>query len=603
MSPDLMQWRLEGLEIVNPNHLANAGTIGDRPTATGGGVNMLSNLTLSNSMLRTGIMPGYGNATSGIMDMYFREGNTNDYQHTVQIGLLGIQGGTEGPFKKGGKSSYMINGRYSTVGLLSSLGVDFGDEQIRFGEVAFNTNFVLGQNGAKLKVYGVVGSNSNKFEVKEPEEWEEDKDRHDISYASGTDIIGVNFTQPISSRSLLTLRAVYSRNAYERTDNIRDPDTGLDTVYRYDDGKLRKWSTDIRFSTVVGDRVQLGAGINTVLDDYDILEEPSSGLTFVNTSYSEQFRPYVYLRSDLSSAINLNAGLAVSRYTIQSSVWMFEPELELGWQLNEAHKITLGYRLSSQSMAGIYREKVGSTEPVLPDIEPIRSHHAYITHQAVLGPGILETSVRYINLFNVPVDSRRGDYSALNLNPFTEDRMLVNGGEGNNLSVLVGYRKNFVNSWFASGNAGFIMSEYKGADGITRSTTYDIGATIFLSAGKEWAKERDFGLRTWGVNASIIYHGGLREGVIDPVASEATGQTVYADGTQSDVQLDDYFRMDLRAYWRKDKAKTSSTISLDVQNLIGVENAWFSTYDFLFGEVRSDTQLGLIPVLSWRLDF
>lgn len=41
-SPNGMQWQLEGLEIVNPNHTPNAGTFSDRITQNGGGVNILS---------------------------------------------------------------------------------------------------------------------------------------------------------------------------------------------------------------------------------------------------------------------------------------------------------------------------------------------------------------------------------------------------------------------------------------------------------------------------------------------------------------------------------------------------------------------------------
>ena len=97
--------------------------------------------------------------------------------------------------------------------------------------------------------------------------------------------------------------------------------------------------------------------------------------------------------------------------------------------------------------------------------------------------------------------------------------------------------------------------------------------------------------------------GGLRQGMIDPLASEDASRTEYIPGTAGATQLGDYIRFDLRLYWKKDKAKRSSTISLDVQNLIGIENDWFSNYDLLFGEVRSNTQLGFILVLSWRLDF
>lgn len=75
-SPASVGWRLEGVDIVNPNHLPNAGTFSDRPAAASGGILMFSAQLLDNSSLLTGAMPaGYGDALAGIMDMNLRRGN------------------------------------------------------------------------------------------------------------------------------------------------------------------------------------------------------------------------------------------------------------------------------------------------------------------------------------------------------------------------------------------------------------------------------------------------------------------------------------------------------------------------------------------------
>ncbi|MCB0583823.1 MAG: TonB-dependent receptor, partial [Phaeodactylibacter sp.] len=72
-SPNSLIWRLEGLDIVNPNHTSNAGTFSDRPTRNGGGVNILSAQMLGTSHFYTGAFPAsYGNALSGVLDMRLR---------------------------------------------------------------------------------------------------------------------------------------------------------------------------------------------------------------------------------------------------------------------------------------------------------------------------------------------------------------------------------------------------------------------------------------------------------------------------------------------------------------------------------------------------
>ncbi|MCC7244934.1 MAG: carboxypeptidase-like regulatory domain-containing protein, partial [Saprospiraceae bacterium] len=88
-SPSSVRWRLEGTEIVNPNHLPNAGTFSDGPAAASGGVLMFSAQMLDNSSLLTGSLPaGYGDAIGGIFDMNLRTGNATRHQFTAQAGLV-----------------------------------------------------------------------------------------------------------------------------------------------------------------------------------------------------------------------------------------------------------------------------------------------------------------------------------------------------------------------------------------------------------------------------------------------------------------------------------------------------------------------------------
>ena len=101
-SPKGVLWRLEGIEIPNPNHFSALGS-------SGGSISMLNANVLGNSDFYTGaFVPEIGNALSGAFDLNFRNGNTERYEHTVQVGVLGVELATEGPFKKGGKASYLV---------------------------------------------------------------------------------------------------------------------------------------------------------------------------------------------------------------------------------------------------------------------------------------------------------------------------------------------------------------------------------------------------------------------------------------------------------------------------------------------------------------
>jgi hypothetical protein len=114
-SPKGVQWRLEGVEIPNPNHFSHQGS-------TGGPINALSSNMLGTSDFYTGAFaPEYGNVLSGIFDMKMRTGNNEKHEFTLGMGALGIDVAAEGPFKKGNRSSYNINYRYSTLSLIDQL--------------------------------------------------------------------------------------------------------------------------------------------------------------------------------------------------------------------------------------------------------------------------------------------------------------------------------------------------------------------------------------------------------------------------------------------------------------------------------------------------
>ncbi|MDZ7635053.1 MAG: TonB-dependent receptor plug domain-containing protein [Bacteroidales bacterium] len=102
-SPLGVLWRLEGIEIPNPNHFGALGT-------TGGPVSMVNNNLLSNSDFLTGAFPAeFGNATAGAFDLNMRSGNINRTEFTGQIGFNGFEAGVEGPaftLKNGQKATY-----------------------------------------------------------------------------------------------------------------------------------------------------------------------------------------------------------------------------------------------------------------------------------------------------------------------------------------------------------------------------------------------------------------------------------------------------------------------------------------------------------------
>src|SRR5690606_19251846 len=158
-SPNGLLWRMEGIDIPNPNHFVNPGT-------SGGGISILSSQLLANSDFLTSAFPAeYGNALGGVFDLSLRKGNNEKREFTLQAGFLGTDVAAEGPIAKNYKGSYLINYRYSTLSILSKLGIPLGDFVTDFQDLSFNFYLPTGKKGS-FSIFGFGGLSNQNGEAK-----------------------------------------------------------------------------------------------------------------------------------------------------------------------------------------------------------------------------------------------------------------------------------------------------------------------------------------------------------------------------------------------------------------------------------------------------
>lgn len=105
----------------------------------------------------------------------------------------------EGPLTGRGKSAYLINYRYSTVGLLGQMGINFGDETITFQDLSVNLAAPRTRAG-DFRLFAMWGNSSNYFEHKaDSASIELNKDIFNIDYTSRTLITGASWYKKLSS--------------------------------------------------------------------------------------------------------------------------------------------------------------------------------------------------------------------------------------------------------------------------------------------------------------------------------------------------------------------------------------------------------------------
>lgn len=342
-APHLLQWRLEDVEIPNPNHFADIATLG------GGILSSLSAQVLGNSDFFTGAFPAeYGNAVSGVFDMKLRNGNNQRNENTFQVGIMGIDFASEGPLSKKHKASYIFNYRYSTTGLLN---VDLGGK-MDYQDLNFKLNFPTRHAGT-FAVWGTALLDKYKSSLeKNPDKWDYLEDagqgRSTQYMAAG----GVTHRYFFNENTLLktTLAGTYSdQEAIQTTyDREFNPSPNIDQNSRSTNliltSSLNR-KVNNRFTNKTGlTFTQMFYNMNLELAPFidQPLETISKGDG--NTSLISAYNSSAW---GINDKLSLNFGLHGQLLTLNNR-WTLEPRASLKWQTNTRTSFALAYGMYSR---------------------------------------------------------------------------------------------------------------------------------------------------------------------------------------------------------------------------------------------------------------
>jgi hypothetical protein len=280
-----------------------------------------------------------------------------------------------------------------------------------------------------------------------------------------------------------------------------------------------------------------------------------------------------------------------------------EPRAALRYALDAQNALNFSYGLHSQlQMPQTYLYNPFASRLVNGSLGFTRAHHWVLGYEHFWKKQhSLKIEAYYQSLFDVPVATNNAPlFSALNLIEGATQFALMNNGTGRNYGLEVTYQRFLQNDFYALVTASVYNSLYKGLDGIERSTRFNGGHTFSLTGGKEFRRRPN---RVFGFNTRILWLGGFRDSPIDVDASRNAGRTVYKEKELFSIKLNDYFRPDVRVYWKKNKQNFTRTWSIDIQNLTSTQNEAYSYYDVLQRQVVQQYQLGIVPVLNYRVEF
>lgn len=605
-SPKGLLWRLEGTEIPGPNHFAEEGS-------SAGAISILSSNMITTSDFMTGAFPAeYGNAISGVFDISLRNGNTEMREYSFQFGVLGTDLSLEGPFKKGYQGSYLANYRYSTLALFQLAGIQLAGDQIpQFQDLSFNLH--LPSRIGEFNVWSIGGLSNSTLEAKrDSAEWTYQSDRMDVVTKSGMFAAGVTHLIFPNQRSYL--RTVLSFSGSGNLDEVEL----LDTAYVAKPFEKQDALSDaVRVSTLYNikfsPRLTLRSGLMASWLHFSYLDEGTDEADgqwkrFVDSKgHTYLYQAYLQTRYRFNEELALSTGMHFLLFGLNKN-FCVEPRIGLKWDVTSQQSLGIGLGLHSrhEPLFTYFTQVWDSTRQayIFPDktLDLMKALHLVVSYELIFREDFhLKTEVYYQYLFDVPV-SQNPDEVISTINGDVGLDTLVSSGRGRNFGIEFTLEKYFTHQYYFLVTSSLFRSRFRAADDHWYHTRYDIGFINNLIGGKEFyiGKGKN---NILGANAKLIWAGGTRYTPIDYGQSIVKGTTIYLTKESYSIQSPDYLRMDIGISYRMNRQHAAYILSLDIQNLTDRQNVYTQYYDPDTQELVMLYQFGLIPILSFKIEF
>ncbi len=621
-SPLGVQYRLDGMIIPNPSHFGSLGT-------TGGPVSILNNNLLDNSDFMTGAFPSeYGNVLAGVFDLKMRNGNHDKYEFLGQIGFNGFELGAEGPLRKDSKGSFLVNYRYSTLGVFDLLGINFGTEAVpQYQDLSFKLNLPTEKYG-KFSIFGIGGLSY--IELLSGEITKEDlfgNNSEDTRFQSNMGVVGINHlffhNDKTFSKTSFTMTGVGNDVQVDRP--VFDTITkNYPKVRTYGNEFLQtKYSLNYTFNKKFSARNNIQSG---VIFNYYVINYQDSTLIDFNGTFDQRNPYYLRLRDikegtlltnafmhwrhKFNNKLTMNLGVHGQHFGLNNE-FSIEPRAGISYKINHKQKINFGTGLHSQiqPFQTYYTETEINRENAIftrtnEGLKFTKSIHAVAGYDWNFAKNMrFKAEAYYQYLFNVPVGEDNSTFSMLNVGTdfgIPNVDSLVNEGYGQNYGMEMTVEKFYSKGYYFLATASVFDSKYEAIDKKWRNTAFNGNYTLNALIGKEFRLSKQ---NIISLDFNLTTAGGKRYTPYDVEATIETGEVQYQENKMYTLQYNDYLRLDTRLAFKMDGKKVTQEWALDIQNTTNRKNVFTQSIDVKTGKTKINYQLGLFPVFQYRILF
>ena len=604
-SPRGLLWRLEGIEIPSPNHFTDQG-------ASSGSVSIISSNMLSNSDFSTGAFPSeYGNALSGVFDIYMRKGNNEQREYAFEAGLIGFDFSAEGPFKKGYGGSYLVNYRFSTLSMLSALGLDIVEgSQIDFQDLSFKLHLPT-KNAGNFSIFGIGGLSQSD---EESEGFFPDGSvgiTEKEYFNSNMGLIGTRHRILLGEKTVLTSSLAATAQEVTFEDNELNE---AGEFYLDDEDKFVNYT--VKAQSILSHKLNakhlIKTGILYSRLSYDLtsksfIDEEQRNITFIEEQGGANvWQAFAHWRYRLNEVLTLNSGVHLTYFDLTQKS-RIEPRASLKWQLGPTNYLSAGVGMHSRrETLATYLAKRTDDEGAIyqpnQDLDFTKAVHYVLGYDHLITPDLhARLEVYYQDLYDVPISNRvENPFSTINQVAGFTNEELINEGTGRNYGLELTLEKFFSRNYFFLLTSSWYQSKFTALDGIERDSRFNGNFINNFLFGKEFAIRKDNRIL---VSVRTVMSGGKRFTPVDLAASRDAGYTIYDWNKLYTSRTPTYWRSDFSMSYVINRPKVTHYIKIDIQNVLNRSSVLDEFYSPTQDAILQDTQGSLIPVVSYKIQF
>jgi hypothetical protein len=604
--PSGLLYRLEGIDMPNPNHFGDV-------ASSGGGVSILSSQVLSNSDFSTGAFSAeYSNALGGVFDIRLRKGNNSKNEFTLKAGFLGMEAAIEGPFSKKYKGAYLVNYRYSTLSLINKLGVDLTGV-LNYSDLSYHVHLPVNGKGT-FSLFGINGRSNQKIEENLDDINPESgalSHLSDGAFVSNMSMNGAKYAVSTKKNGFFNAIVAYSTNKSGFDEDIKTVYKDYTYFSKFNISQYaHKYSVATHFTQKINSLIHVKTGLYYDILGYrlryDDYQNESSYTTIINRNdQTSVARGYGQVNIRWNDKWSVNVGAHYS-YFLLNSHNVFEPRVNLKYTFNDKSNVALSYGRHSQLQPLIvYFIKNEREELINKNLDFTKAQHLVLTYNYDINAHFrFKTEVYFQQLRKIPVgmDGHK-NYSIINQQNFFPDFKLVNEGKGRNMGLEVTLERFLHKNWYYILTASVFDSKYK-TPNLSRwnNTRYNVRYSSIWTIGKEWLVGKNK-RNTLGVNVKNAWIGGQWDTPVDRAASQLEKKEVRDEANPFSVKLKDFQKLDVGIRYKRNKNKYTSTLSLDLMNATNHKNVGGITYDIQNDRLKEWTMMPFVPVMSYKVEF